>query len=176
MIRSEVEALINTNLEDFSNIVPEKHREVARMLVKAYPYPGELKDVMMPTASISIYFDTSGLGKVGKEYEGFAIRNGNNGTDDAGGLVDIGYKPIEYPTLGATGGEKTHTLTTSEIPPLTASVFTITPWSGQSSTGGGFEGGDNLFYSNNNNINTNGGGLAHNNMQPYRVVLKLMAL
>jgi hypothetical protein len=162
MIRSEVEALINTNLEDFSNIVPEKHREVAAMFIKAYPYPGEHKNITMLTSNITIYFDTTGLGRVGKEYEGWAIRNGNNTTDNAGGLVDIGYDPLNYPVLGATGGEKTHTLTHNEIP----------LWKTLLESGAG--GSSAADYSDDGNGTTTP--TAFSIMQPYRVVLKLMSL
>jgi len=114
-------------------------------------------------------FDSSGLGI--NEYEGWAICNGNNGTRNRKGRVAIGYDSVNYPTPGATGGEKNHVLTTAEVPALTVPIPYDSPRTAP-------PGGSEKTISNNPgaptgvvNVTTNGGGGAHNNMQPYIVTL-----
>lgn len=73
-------------------------------------------------------------------------------------------------TIGNTGGEKTHTLTVTEMPShnhLTKAAAVGTA----SSFADGFVGLTNS-YSQDPNFSTanSGGGKAHNNMQPYQVV------
>jgi hypothetical protein len=50
-------------------------------------------------------FEVDGLGKVLRE--GWAICNGNNGTDNLTGRVGIGFG-LGYSTLGAIGGSATY--------------------------------------------------------------------
>lgn len=81
----------------------------------------------------------------------------------------------DFNVIGKTGGEKTHTLTIAETPSHThdmdVSGTKITKANSNMNTGGTFwnmaigkEGEYNL------NLLPNGGGQAHNNMQPYEVV------
>jgi len=96
------------------------------------------------------------------------------------GNVAIGQKPVEYPIVGATGGEKTHTLTTAEMP---SHSHTLTRRSNPDS--GTFD-TENLRQDESSacttdradlgpfNTNSTGGSTAHNNMQPYIVLTYLI--
>jgi hypothetical protein len=85
----------------------------------------DIKHVSCDAAYILANFEASGLGK--NLRKGWAIANGANGTDDWRGQFMVAYDDrsvdpangiwdILYNTPGATGGEKAHTLTTSEMP------------------------------------------------------------
>lgn len=171
MTRSDIKLLIDTNLADFSNIIPELHRAVSYLFLKAYPYPGELKSVKMTTDKIPTYFDPSGLGRINLEYEGWAIRNGNNGTDNAGGLVDIGYDPLKYNVLGAKGGSKDAVVVEhSHIFSIYAINKNLTdsgPTDGQGNANGA------TLQTTTNTVGESG---TNKNMQPYIVVLKLQSV
>lgn len=76
--------------------------------------------------------------------------------------IDIGQ--TEFNTVEKTGGAKTHTLTTSEIPAHTHSYAVADFWAADNSSGGGSS------YQGNNAAGTTGSagsGGAHNNLQPY---------
>lgn len=90
------------------------------------------------------------------------------------GLVTIGYGAVNS-NIGGYGGEKQHILTLPEIPPHTHEN------SGSANDNG--DPGQFVITSPNNggeNVSvvstSKGGGLAHNNMQPYCVVLKIIKL
>lgn len=80
-------------------------------------------------------------------------------------LVGIDTVQTEFDTIGETGGEKTHILTTAEMPAHTHTR-------GVSGTSGGFGLLDNAAASSSGNIATGstGGDGAHNNLQPYITV------
>ena len=85
------------------------------------------------------------------------------------GRVSVGYDSTqtEFNTVGKMGGEKTHTLTTSEMPShvheVQADVGGGTGHSGASGTvGAGY------------NTEAAGGDQPHNNLQPYGVMLKII--
>lgn len=144
---------------------------------QATSYQYEVKLIRAPNKTyITDNFDmlpgaTQGLGKVGGLWEGWAICNGNNGTDNLDGQTFIGYG-ANYSTVGQFIGESEHTLTINEIPSHNHNC----PADGGStnSTGSNFR-----RESNNTGVlqtNSVGGGQAHNNMQPSMVILKIMKL
>ena len=107
---------------------------------------------------------------------GFAIRNGNNGTDNADGRVDIGYG-LNYNAIGAIGGsadavvvEHSHNFIPSgQTYGRNGAVFstgTLMASAGDSLANG----------TQSKNTEITGVSGINKNMQPYRVVLKMMKL
>lgn len=82
------------------------------------------------------------------------------------GRVLVGYdaSQTEFNAIDKTGGAKTHTLTASEIPAHTHTV----PWITLAGTGGST--GDRAYPGGTTNTSSIGGGVAHNNLQPYITV------
>ena len=144
---------------------------------------GDVKEVDCDAAYITANFDGTGLGI--NERAGWAICNGDNGTKDRGGRVSVGYETVTvdpsnnvwdaiYNTIGATGGEKRHTLITSEMPAHTHSIQPayVTGTSAPSnvrtdSTSGSV--GQAVTGS-------TGGGGSHENRQPFIVTLFIQKL
>jgi microcystin-dependent protein len=82
------------------------------------------------------------------------------------GRVIVGFNAAEseFDSLGETGGAKTHTLTTNEIPSHTHSyIFTNDGSDGYYNTAGATHAIDNQAAT----TGATGGGQAHNNLQPY---------
>jgi len=83
------------------------------------------------------------------------------------GFTPVGRKSTDsdFASIGQTGGEKTHVLTESEIPPHYHNIGVF--------TGSVFQGGSHppapLFSGTGSNSGSSGGGGAHNNLQPYCV-------
>lgn len=77
-------------------------------------------------------------------------------------IVGIDAGQTEFDTLDETGGAKTHTLDTTEIPAHTHSL----PLNGAFGGGGG---GDQPLTGSGVSTGSTGGGGAHNNLQPYIV-------
>lgn len=107
---------------------------------------------------------------------GTAFGSGDGSTTfnvpDMRGKVPVGFNSseTEFDNLGETGGEKTHTLITSEMP---AHNHRITPYNQTVNTTGGGYGVTSWQQSGasyNLNTETVGGGSAHNNLQPYNTV------
>jgi microcystin-dependent protein len=88
------------------------------------------------------------------------------------GRVPVGLDAgqTEFDTMGETGGAKTHTLSTSEIPSHSHTVtgFNGNPAAGTNPFGIGLLAISNTGY--NYNTGNTGGGAAHNNLQPYIVL------
>ena len=76
---------------------------------------------------------------------------------DAGGDTD-------FDTVGETGGAKTHTLSTAELPAHTHT------YSALSGSGGSIDSGSGAGSVSSKNSGSTGSGDAHNNLQPYIVV------
>jgi|SRR6478735_8024645 len=149
-------------------------------------YAYETKILTLPQASSNAYIEanfdmtpgsTQGLGRVEGLWNGWAIHNGNNGTENLDGQTLIGYG-ANYSTIGQFVGEKEHTLTIPELPvvsPINGSFF---------KKGTGFGGSSGLTVGDNGTNNFApgeliapfGGGQSHNNMQPSMVALFIMKL
>lgn len=80
-------------------------------------------------------------------------------------LVGIDAGQIEFDTVEKTGGAKTHTLTSAEMPSHTHSVQVI---GNGTNTGGGYPNAQDPAGAASTTAATGGGG-AHNNLQPYIV-------
>lgn len=151
-----------------------KSGTVQQLLDLLRPLVGKLQfevvRMSVNTQYITDNFDATGLGT--NLCLGFAICNGNNGTENLDGRVGIAYG-ASYSFIGITGGKVDHTLTTGEVPALSTSF-----------TGSNADNGDPGQYvltspdqpNTLHVLNTNGGGGAHNNMQPYIVQLYMMKL
>ena len=174
MTYAEIVDLINTNLASGQEITALQHRQVEIALLDfaqaGLAQSGDIKRIKCDLTYYTNNFETNGLGK--NLRLGWAQCNGNNGTDDLTGRVGVGYG-LGYSTFSGLGGEVSHTLSTTEIPSLQV------PY-----TGSNDDTGDNGPYiitspSEPNGIKyltSVGGGLAHNNMQPYIINLYIMKL
>jgi len=84
-------------------------------------------------------------------------------------MVGLDSGQTEFDTAEETGGAKTHTLTTSEIPSHTHTYdgidATLPNAQDYDNTGG-----NGIWYGLNQTSGATGGGQAHNNLQPYIVV------
>lgn len=131
----------------------------------------EVKRMSVTQSYIDDNFDNTGLGI--NLCAGFAICNGQNGTENLDGLVGIGYGTVQN-NIGGFGGEKTHTLIDTEIPNITVHLD-------GSSADNGDPGQKVITAATQPNagidiIINSVGGNSHNNMQPYIVQLYIMKL
>ena len=138
----------------------------------------EIKQVRAPNAAyITDNFDmtigaTQGIGKPTGLWAGWAICNGNNGTDNLDGQALIGYGAI-YETVGQFLGESTHTLTAGEIPAHSHTA----QLRDENGTGNAFAGGNPKgIIDGTGTTSSFGGGGPHNNMQPSMVILTIMKI
>lgn len=92
---------------------------------------------------------------------------GGTWVEDSAGLVTVAKDTGTFATVGDTGGEETHTLTTAEIP---SHSHTGKGWAAVTDGSGPYNvlgaNGTSTTYS----VNATGGGAAHNILQPYVVV------
>jgi len=140
------------------------------------------------------YFKTSGLGL--RDFTGYAIANGNNGTTDVGGRVTVAWKSgdSEFGSVGNTGGAKTHSLTEAQngahIHGISDTGHVHVGYSA-SNPGGTAISPDPIFRnltthdgsttysvktersSTGISLQTSGSGSPHNNLQPYVTCFKL---
>ena len=131
----------------------------------------EVVRMSVTTQYITDNFDGTGLGI--NLCVGFAICNGNNGTENLDGRVGIGYG-ASYSFVGINGGTATHTLLESEMPAHNHDINMV----GYNLVTG--NGDEYVVRSTGTQVakvtDTKGGGQPHNNMQPYIVQLYMMKL
>lgn len=168
MTRSEYQTLIDSLADNQPNTAATV-RNILGALADGATFTNELKVLDTTNAYILANFDGTGLGT--NEMLGYAICNGQNGTRNWGGKVPVGYDASLYPTLGATGGTTQETLNITQIPPHSHEINV------NSGSGGSINGAEDAVSTGVKISSTSvGGGLPHNNMQPYRVVLMIMKL
>ena len=171
MTYSEINDLIDVNLASGNKIPALKHREVEHALldfIQANLFQsGDIKRVKCDLTYLTDNFEVDGLGK--NLRLGWAICNGNNGTDDLSGRVGVGYG-LGWSVLGQTGGSKD-----AVVVAHTHTVNTIRTYNNTQ--------GINGFYDRSNTavsagISTESAGVSgtDKNMQPYIINLYIMKL
>ena len=172
MTYSEIFDLIDTNLASGNKIPALKHREVEHALLDYIQanlsQSGDIKRIKCDITYLNENFEVDGLGK--NLRLGWAICNGNNGTDNLAGRVGVGYG-LGYSVLGQIGGSKdaivvehSHTLFFEEY----ATGATGNP---------GYDGGNNNYtVDQTKSTSTVGVSGIDRNMQPYIIQLYIMKL
>ena len=119
-----------------------------------------VRETLYPVGSIYMSATTATTSEVeamfGGTWEAFGIGRT---------LVGVDPEDEDFAEAELTGGEKTHTLTVSEIPShYHGGIKTVS-----SETSGDQQQGVNTgrYYGNDLNTSSTGGGQAHNNLQPY---------
>ena len=167
---NEIIDLINLNLASGTEIPAVKHREVEIALLNFIQsnlsQSGDIKVIKADATYLANNFEVDGLGK--NLRTGWAMCNGNNGTDDLQGRVPIHYS-ADFP-LGTAEGSKDAVVV-------------------EHSHGLPIEGGGNLniasivsnansdeSYSETNRTTTVGVSGKNKNMQPYLATVYIMKL
>lgn len=133
-------------------------------------FQGELKWLNGKTSGFINTNFPSGVGR--GIYVGWAVANGANGTTDMGGRVAVAYGNT-FININTTGGAEKHTLSIQEMP---IHSHRISAQSNGTIGSGKVVVGNNAKEGLDPHTDSAGGGLAHNNMQPYRVVLCIQKL
>ena len=133
--------------------------------INANAFQHEIKSLFVNQEYIDDNIDETGLG--------INLLVGWRLATELDGLVTIGYGASQN-NIGGYGGEKTHLLIIDEIPPHTHD----TTFGGDDANDSG---SSNTWLQSSGTLHTKtstskGGGLSHNNMQPYCVVLKIVKL
>ena len=172
---TDIKDLIDANLASGAKIPATKHREVEMALldyIEANSFQtGDIKRVKCDLAYLNDNFDANGLGK--NLRLGWAICNGNNGTDNLAGRVGVGYG-FGYSALGGIEGS------VSENVSIPVSGYGV-----GANTGGGTSGllivssGQNEsgeFFESIKKVSTTTSPVSVNKMQPYIINLYIMKL
>ncbi len=164
----DISDLIDLNLSSGSKITALKHREVEHALLnyiqENIAQTGDIKRIKCDITYLNDNFEVNGLGK--NLRLGWAICNGNNGTDNLAGRVGIGYG-TGYSTLGATGGSKDAVVVSHSHNVVI---------NGQGGGDGYVTYNDGIGSAHTYTTNTVGVDGTNKNMQPYIVQLYIMKL
>ena len=104
---------------------------------------------------------------------GFAICNGNNGTENLDGRSGIGYGTVNN-FVGLTGGSTTHALTVAEMPVHSHVINEVYNENNAGTKVG--SGGGSIEAVGTQSTATSGSGTPHNIQDPYIVQLYMMKL
>jgi hypothetical protein len=149
---TDLEKITGQDLVDFINI-------------NSNAFQFELRDLFVNQTYIDDNFDITGLGT--DLMLGWAICNGQNGTPNMDGLVSIGYG-TNYSVINAVGGSKNAVLVEHSHVQFGAN----SPTGGSNRITVGATASGN--FATNNVTDTVGVSGVDKNMQPYRVLLKIM--
>lgn len=134
--------------------------------------PGDIKERYCGNQYVVDNFDSQGYGL--NQEKGWRILFYE--VPGTSGRVAVQYDPTDplFSTIGNMGGEKTHLLTVQEIPAHKHHIS----GSNQSNFGdGGYTPGVGMAGAESaGDTDNTGGGTAHNNLQPYYVILKLIKI
>jgi hypothetical protein len=133
--------VINTGYTTSSNTDSTQNSNIATLQNQVNNEQGGIgKIVMVYSATLSASFDSSGRGIAGG-WVNWALCNGGNGTPNLRGKFIAGYDErgtggdSDYTNIGNTGGSKTFTLSTLNIPPHRhLAVYVYPDFGGGSST------------------------------------------
>lgn len=133
--------------------------------------PGDIKERYCDASYIAANFDVNGYG-INAE-KGWRILS--KAIPATAGKVMVNYDPadVDFDTVGKNGGEKKHTLTIQEMP---AHNHSLSLFKDEIRHNGTVDISANGGAALNKNTGNAGGGQAHNNLQPYFVILKLIKL
>lgn len=168
---AEIFDLINEKLPSGSKIPAVDHREVEIALLDYIQaniaQSGDIKRIKCDITYLNDNFEVDGLGK--NLRTGWAICNGNNGTDDLAGRVGVGYG-LGWSVLGQTGGSKdavvvSHSHTYNSINAVGKAVLAFDSV--------GDKEGASYFTATTSTVGVSG---TDKNMQPYIIQLYIMKL
>jgi microcystin-dependent protein len=158
-VTSAIQTQINTLTSNLSSAVPSG-------VISAYAGSTAPSGYLLCDGTAVSRTTYSGLfGIIGTTY-GVGDNSTTFNVPDLKGKVAVGRdsSQAEFSDLAETGGAKTHTLTTSEIPSHNHSSFIFGSGSGNSGLG------PTTIANTNTTTGNTGGGQAHNNLQPYLVI------